>query len=82
MTTPKPPDPVTFSRTDHDLIHHAMRRGTIVLDNGCRCTLVAWRPPGRRTYMRVEFRNGNTATLRIDQLASAVDMPERTRHAR
>lgn len=61
-----------LEQVDHDLIHHAKRRGRIMLDNGCECTLIAWRPRTARNRMRVQFDNGKQATVRVTRLSFAL----------
>ena len=70
-----------FTQHDHDLVHHAARRGQVVLDNGCQCTLIAWRPTRARRMMRVQFANRKTATIPTSRLAEAVGLEPGVRDA-
>lgn len=67
---------IELTQHDHDLIHHAKRRGPIRLDNGCVCTLVAWKPSRARHRMRIEYRNGKRATVALTRLAEVLPIVE------
>lgn len=60
---------------DHTMIHHAIKRGEVIVRNQGRvrlATLIAWRPNrnGKHTRTaRVQFARGSYATVKIEEVS-------------
>lgn len=70
-------DPSKLTDLDHAMIHHAKRRGRVVLaTREVEATLIAWKPTRHRAHCRVEFDTGRQVTLRTTEIIAAIGLEQ------